>query len=171
LSATDLSQIILGNYQLIEVLGIGAMGYIYRARQTNLDRDVAIKILLPNLARDTDYINLFIREARTAAALEHPHIVPVIDYGVQLDVRYVAMRFLPGGSLGDRIDYQMDKGLPLPSLLETSRILSQAASALDYAHAQGVIHRDIKPNNLVFDQHGSVYIVDFGIAKLTGTTG
>jgi serine/threonine-protein kinase len=170
-SASDLSQIILGNYQLIEVLGIGAMGYIYRARQINLDRDVAIKILLPNLAHDADYINLFIREARTAAALEHPHIVPIIDYGVELDVRYVAMRFLPGGSLGDRIDYQIARSLPLPGLTEISRILTQAASALDYAHAQGVIHRDVKPNNLVFDQHGSVYVVDFGISKLMGTTG
>ncbi len=110
----------------------------------------------------------FTREARTAAALEHPHIVPIFDYGIQADTSYVAMRLLPGGSLGERIKYRLDRNLPMPSLNEISQILEQAASALDYAHKHGVIHRDVKPSNLMFDQQGEVYIVDFGIAKLIG---
>lgn len=146
------------------------MGFVYRARQLNLERDVAIKILSPNLAHDADYMALFIREARTAASLEHPHIVPIFDYGIQDDMSYVAMRLLSGGSLGDRISYRLENKMPMPGLPEISRILTQAASALDYAHERGVIHRDIKPNNIMFDQHGGAYIVDFGIAKLVGTT-
>ena len=149
---------------------MGAMGFVYRARQMNLERDVAIKILLPNLAHHADYMALFIREARMAASLEHPHIVPIIDYGIQDEMSYVVMRLLSGGSLGDRISYRLEHNLPMPSLPEISHILNQAASALDYAHERGVIHRDIKPNNIMFDQHGVAYIVDFGIAKLVGTT-
>ncbi len=170
MSASDDGIFVLGNYNLIEVLGIGAMGYVYRARQVNLDRDVAVKILSPKLAQETGYLDLFFREARTAASLEHPHIVPVFDYGVQQNVSYVAMRLLLGGSLGEKLQFRVDRRLQLPSIPETTSVLMQAASALDYAHARGVIHRDIKPSNLMFDQHGVVYIVDFGIAKLIGTT-
>jgi serine/threonine protein kinase len=170
LASSELDGFILGNYNLIEVLGMGAMGFVYRARQLNLERDVAIKILSPNLAHHSDYMALFIREARTAASLEHPHIVPVFDYGIQDEMSYVVMRLLSGGSLGDRISYRLEHDLPMPSLPEISHILNQAASALDYAHEHGVIHRDIKPNNIMFDQHGVAYLVDFGIAKLVGTT-
>lgn len=170
LASSQLNNSVLGNYNLLEVLGVGAMGFVYRARQLNLERDVAIKILSPNLAHDADYMALFIREARTAASLEHPHIVPIFDYGIQDDLSYVAMRLLSGGSLGDRISYRLENKMPMPGLPEISRILMQAATALDYAHERGVIHRDIKPNNIMFDQHGGAYIVDFGIAKLVGTT-
>ncbi|MEP7291395.1 MAG: serine/threonine-protein kinase, partial [Chloroflexota bacterium] len=170
MAASDLTSFILGSYRLTEVLGMGAMGYVYRARQVNLERDVAVKVLSPHLAQEAGYIDLFMREARIAASLEHPHIVPVFDYGVQQDVSYVVMRLLPGGSLGDRIKHRIERQSPLPSLTEISLVLTQAASALDYAHERGVIHRDIKPNNLMFDQHGVVYIVDFGIAKMIGTT-
>ncbi|MEO8395205.1 MAG: serine/threonine-protein kinase, partial [Chloroflexota bacterium] len=170
MASSDDGIFVLGNYKLIEVLGIGAMGYVYRARQLNLDRDVAVKILSPKLAVETGYTDLFIREARMAASLEHPNIVPVFDYGFEYEVSYVAMRLLLGGSLDERIQFRQKHNLALPSLFEIVSILTQAASALDYAHARGVIHRDIKPTNLMFDQHGTLYIVDFGIAKLVGTT-
>ncbi|MEO8394776.1 MAG: protein kinase [Chloroflexota bacterium] len=171
MATSDLDNSVLGNYRLNEVLGIGGMGIVYRARQLNLNRDVAVKVLSPQLAQQTGYIDRFTREAHTAASLEHAHIVPVYDYGVQDDTSYVAMRMLLGGSLTERIKYRQERGLPLPSLPEISLILAQAASALDYAHEKGVIHRDVKPSNMMFDQQGSVYVVDFGIAKLMASGG
>ncbi len=157
---------VFGQYELCELLGFGGMGVAYRGHQRSLDRDVAIKVLFPGLSAEAGYIERFYREAKTAAALEHTHIVPVYDYGVQGDVSYVVMRLLTGGTLEQRMTQRVNAGKPLPSFGEVSDLLKQLASALDYAHSRGVIYRDIKPGNIMFDEQGVAYIVDFGLAKL-----
>ncbi len=160
----------LGQYQVTALLGMGGMGAVYRATQPSLKRDVALKVMPPALAQQTEFLERFNREAQTAAALEHAHIVPVYDYGIASGVSYVVMRLLTGGSLADRIQYRLASGKGMPSLAETADVIRGLANALDYAHARGVIHRDIKPNNVMFDDQGTPFLVDFGIAKLAGST-
>jgi len=162
----------LGPYDVRDILGIGGMGAVYRAYQPSLNREVALKVLPPQLAAEREFIERFRREAQTAAGLEHAHIVPVYDYGVFGGLSYVVMRLLNGGSLAERLS-QRAVNNELPSLHETAGVIKSLASALDYAHSRGVVHRDIKANNVMFDDRGSAYVVDFGIAKLTNasTTG
>lgn len=157
----------LGQYELIERLGKGGMGAVYRASQVNLNRDVAVKVLSEDLADNPHFVERFRREAKTAAGLEHSHIVPVYDYGNVEDITYVVMRLLEGGSLADRLREALKKNSGLPELYEVTRLLDHISGALDYAHRLGVIHRDIKPSNIMYDGVGNVFIVDFGIAKLT----
>ena len=166
----DLTGQTLGTYELRALLGMGGMGAVYRGFQPSLKREVAIKVLSGDLAQQSNYVERFTREAEISATLEHAHIIPIFDYGVQGTVSYVVMRLLTGGSLGQRLRQCRENNLPLPSLNETSDLLNQIASALDYAHSQGVIHRDIKPSNIMFDNHGRAFIVDFGIAKITEST-
>ncbi len=161
----NLSGQILGQYQVQEFLGAGSMGAVYRGTQTSLKRTVAIKILPMSLASEPGYIERFNREAETAAALEHVHIVPVYDFGTQNGLSYVVMRLLTGGTLSERLQHHRAENR-LPALKEVSQLLAQLADALDYAHGQGVVHRDVKPNNVLFDVHGNAYLTDFGIAKL-----
>lgn len=163
MSIHDLTGRTLGSYELRELLGIGGMGAVYRAYQASLGRAVAVKIITPELARDATFLDRFNREARTAARLEHAHIVPVYDHGIEGGITYVVMRLLTGGTLTQRLTQQTGQ---LPSLGDVAQLLSQLGSALDYAHHQGVIHRDIKPGNVMFDAQGNAYLVDFGIAKL-----
>jgi Tol biopolymer transport system component len=160
----------LGQYQLRALMGTGGMGTVYRAYQASLKREIAIKVMSPMLASQPNYMERFNREAQTAAALEHPHIVPIHDYGSHNGISYVVMRLLTGGSLAQRMEEASDGGRALPSLAEIADLLKSLASALDYAHERGVIHRDIKPNNVMFDDRGSAYLVDFGIAKLVEST-
>jgi serine/threonine protein kinase len=166
----NLSGYTLGQYELRDLLGSGGMGAVYLGYQAVLERLVAIKVLNAALITDTDYLARFTREAKTSASLEHPHIVPVYDYGTQEGISYVVMRYLTGGSLAERLDHSTRTGRPLPSLSETAQIIRQLASALDYAHERGVIHRDVKTNNVMFDNQGTAFLVDFGIAKLTYST-
>jgi tRNA A-37 threonylcarbamoyl transferase component Bud32 len=166
----NLSGQMLGQYELRDLIGVGGMGAVYRGYQVNLKREVAIKVLSPQLAQQAGYIERFNREAETAAALEHRHIIPIHDYGTQRGISYVVMRMLTGGTLADRLALYSEEHQPMPSLGEISKVLEQLASALDYAHSQGVIHRDIKPSNVMFDNQGSAYLVDFGIAKLIEAT-
>lgn len=163
----NLSGQTIGQYELRELYGVGGMGAVYRAYQRSLEREVAFKVLSLSLTSDPEYIERFNREAKTVASLEHPHIVPIYDYGTVGDVSFVAMRLLTGGSLSERLRQKV--GTPA-SLGETSELLRQLASALDYAHSKNIIHRDIKSNNVMFDNHGSAYLVDFGIAKLLRET-
>lgn len=158
----------LGQYELRELLGVGGMGAVYRAYQAGLQREVALKILPLSLASEPGYIERFIREARMAGGLEHPHIVRIYDYGTQGDISYLVMALLRGGSLSQRISQREEKGVSRPSLGEVAQMLNQMASALDYAHHEGVLHRDIKPANIMFDNQGRAYLSDFGIAKLMG---
>ncbi len=156
----------LGQYVLEELIGLGGMSAVYRAHQPALAREVAIKVLATQLATDSDYQQRFALEARTAAALEHPHIVPIYDYGAQDGLLYVVMRLLPGGSLAQRLRYSQETGHPLPSVGEVADLLDALADALAYAHGRGIIHRDIKPSNVVFDHQGAPHLVDFGIARI-----
>lgn len=155
----------LGKYELRAMLNRGGMGAVYKGFQSDLGREVAVKVLPPALASEANYLERFNREAKTAASLEHPHIVPVYDFGVDHDISYVVMRLLTGGSLTDRL-----VKLPPLGLEEINSLLRQLCDALDYAHSRGVVHRDIKPSNVMFDQRKSAYLVDFGIAKLVQST-
>ncbi|MBZ0274841.1 MAG: serine/threonine protein kinase, partial [Anaerolineae bacterium] len=152
----------LGKYDIIELLGRGGMATVYKGRQSEIDRFVAVKVLPPHPGQDPQFIERFQLEARTIARLQHPHILPLYDYGMQDDILYLATAYVSGGSLEDRI-----KQGPLP-LAEVERLLRQIASALDYAHRQNVIHRDIKPGNILLDGEGHALLADFGIVKITG---
>ncbi len=166
MSVDNLVGQVLGQYELKELLGAGGMGAVYRAFQSNLKREVAVKVLPSGLATQAGYIERFNREAEIAASLEHPNIVPIYDYGTQHNISYVVMRLLGGGSLAQRLGSSDDGATARPSVGETVNFLRQLASALDYAHSHNVVHRDIKPGNVMFDNHASAYLVDFGIAKL-----
>ncbi len=150
----------LGSYQITELIGQGGMATVYKGYRADIDRTVAVKVLPPHPGLDQQFIERFKLEARTIARLQHPHILPLYDYGVEDDILYLVMAYVAGGSLSQYID----KGrLPLN---EIERLLRQIAPALDYAHRQGVIHRDIKPDNILLDREGNVLLADFGIAKL-----
>jgi serine/threonine protein kinase/formylglycine-generating enzyme required for sulfatase activity len=170
MSIENLSGRTFGQYQLRELMGSGGMGAVYRAYQPALRREVAFKVLSSVLASHPESIERFLREAQTAAALEHNHIVPIYDFGTYDNVTFVVMRLLTGGSLAERMERQALTHQPLPTLIEISGILNELASALDYAHSQGVIHRDIKASNVMFNNQGEAFLVDFGIVKLLDAT-
>lgn len=150
----------IGRYEIQDRLGQGGMAMVYRGRDPHFKRDVALKLLPPQLTLDPMFAQRFRREAETIAALEHPAIVPVYDFGEENGQLYLVMRLMTGGSLADRLE---EGPLPLP---EVMRITERIAAALDRAHNQGVIHRDLKPANILFDQYGEAYLADFGIARL-----
>ena len=150
----------IGRYEVLDVLGRGGMASVYKAKDPRFDREVAIKVLPPEFLHDPSFKTRFEREAKTIAKLEHHAIVPVYDFGEQADQPYLVMRYMPGGSLKEKIE----KG-PL-SLEETNKILSRIADALEDASSKGVVHRDLKPANILFDQYDDAYLADFGIAKM-----
>ncbi len=157
----------LGQYQLRQLLGQGGMGAVFRAYQERLDREVAVKVIFSQLAQDNNYQMRFEREAWVAAALEHTHIVPIYDYGMENGVSFIVMRLLNGGSLQERVLRGTASGGM--ALNEVARITGQLASALQYAHDRDVIHRDVKANNVMFDDRDNAILVDFGIARLLST--
>src|SRR5437879_1159275 len=146
-------------YEILEELGRGGMAIVFKAKEKQLDREVAIKVLPFSLAFDKEFVERFQREARTSAKLEHPNIIPIYRVGKSGRVIYFVMKFLRGKSLSDVIE----RG-PLPPA-DTRRMLSEAASALGYAHKGGIVHRDIKPDNIMLDELGRAIVTDFGIAK------
>ncbi|MBO0790861.1 MAG: serine/threonine protein kinase, partial [Ktedonobacteraceae bacterium] len=161
---------LLGRYRLLKRIGRGGMGDVWLSEDPTLKRQVAIKTLPPHNQQDQEYVVRFEREAQAAAALNHPHILPIHDYGdhIQADgqvISYIVMPYLAGGSLEDRINAlaAAQQGMPVPEAL---RYLAQAAQAIDYAHEQGVIHRDIKPANMLLRQDGYLMLADFGIARI-----
>src|SRR5260221_4545226 len=152
----------IGQYEIQALLGQGGMAVVYRAHQSGMKRDVAMKIVSTLLSQDTKFLERFNQEVEVIASLEYAYIIPVHDHGVTEDgFPYLTMRYLKGGTLTER----MRAGPPL-SLLDIGTILTQIASALDYAHQHGVIHRDIKPSNILLDEHGNAYLADFGLARL-----
>jgi serine/threonine protein kinase len=155
----------LGDYRLVEQIGAGGMGAVYKAYQPSMDRFVAVKVLPHHLSQSEPFRQRFRREARAIAKLEHPHILPAHDYGEQDGVFYIVMRYAESGTLKDRLAHSR---LPPDEIV---RVLRQAAGALDHAHRRGVIHRDIKPGNFLMDRQGDVYLGDFGLARLIETSG
>ena len=163
----------LAGYRIDAVIGEGGMGTVYRAEQLRLGRDVALKIMAPDLANDSSFRHRFLRESRIAASLEHPHVVPIFDAGEVQQILYLAMRFIPGIDLRALIRRQ--RRLTPAAALEVAR---QVASGLDAAHALGLVHRDVKPSNvLIAEPAGSggalqSYLTDFGLSKrVVETTG
>jgi serine/threonine-protein kinase len=154
----------IGQYHVLSLLGHGGMATVYRARQASVEREVAIKFLPESLAADSTLRARFAQEAKTIAALQHPHILPLFDYGEDDGQPYLVMRLVDGGSLDDRLQAGR---MPEAEIL---RLAEQIAAALDYAHARQVIHRDLKPGNILLDTHGEAYLSDFGIAKLLSST-
>ncbi len=151
-----------GRYQIIKKIGKGGMASVFSAYDPQFDRKVAIKVLPKELTKDPQFLERFIREARTIARLEHPSIVPVYDYGEQDGQPYLVMRHMTGGTLREFLK----RHGPL-SLQQTINLLSRLAPALDKAHSVGIVHRDVKPANILFDEDGNPYLSDFGIVKLT----
>lgn len=149
----------IGNYEVLEEIGEGGMGIVYRARQEGLDRIVALKVLLPNLSRKTGFVERFMREARNAAKLDHPNIVTIFEVGTDDDSYFFSMKFVEGEDLAEILT----KGpLPLDNAVD---IACQIADGLSHAHQVGVIHRDIKPANIIIDKNNRAVITDFGIAR------
>src|SRR5205814_113388 len=157
-------------YEILEELGRGGMAIVFKAKEKQLDREVAIKVLPFSLAFDKEFVERFQREARTSAKLEHPNIIPIYRVGKSGRIIYFVMKFLRGKPLSSVL---ASRGSLPP--VEIKRILAEVGRALAYAHKKEIVHRDIKPDNIMFDEHGHAVVTDFGIAKaasggkLTGT--
>ena len=149
---------ILGAYRLVERVGRGWLAEVYRAEHQQLGREAAVKVLAGYLAGDAGFLRRFKQEATSAATLDHPHILPIWDYGEQDGLAYVVAPFIRGGSLQDRLRQD--------SLSDTQAIvyLRQLAQALDYAHGRGVIHGGVRPANILVHERDHLYLIDFGIA-------
>jgi serine/threonine-protein kinase len=159
----------LGKYQILARLGRGGMAEVYKAFQPSLDRYVAVKVLHSFMAEDKEFLGRFRREAKNVAALRHPNIVQVFDFDVQDELYYMVMEYLDGPTLRTRLEALHQRGERMP-LRDTLRIIRDVGSALAYAHAHGVVHRDVKPANVILESSGRVILTDFGVAKmLTGT--
>jgi serine/threonine protein kinase/tetratricopeptide (TPR) repeat protein len=154
----------VNGYQIIEQIGKGGMATVYRAYQPSLDRDVAVKVLPPYYAeQDETFLERFKREARAIAKLRHQNILMVMDFGQQDDLSFLVMEYVDAGTLKN----QMDKPMTLKEILN---LVKQISSALDYAHEQGVVHRDVKPSNVLMPQPDWALLTDFGLAKMVGGT-
>ncbi|MGB3484437.1 MAG: bifunctional serine/threonine-protein kinase/transporter substrate-binding domain-containing protein [Mycobacterium sp.] len=156
-----------GHYQLLELLGRGGMGEVYRARDTKTDRIVALKVLPPHLAEDVVFQRRFRRESQAAAGVDDPHVVPIHSYG-EIDGRlYLDMRLVEGLDLGTIL---AERAHPLGKRLAV-KVVEQVGSALDGAHAAGLVHRDVKPSNILISEREFVYLIDFGLARTTSDPG
>ena len=155
----------IAGYRLEEVIGRGGMGVVYRAEHLRLGRKVALKLVAPQIAREPKFRERFLRESRTAGALDHPNVVPMYDAGEADGRLYIAMRFVDGADLSMLIARE---GKLDPA--RTARIVAQVSSALDAAHEAGLVHRDVKPSNVLLPARGAgrtehAYLGDFGLTK------
>jgi serine/threonine protein kinase len=157
---------VLGNYVILDKIGGGGMGVVFRARHQRMDRVVAIKVLLPEVAKNDEAVKRFQREVKAAARLSHPNIVTAHDADQDGDVYFLVMEFVQGTDL-----FTMVKANGPLAVAKAVDYMLQAARGLEYAHANGVIHRDIKPNNLLLDQQGIVKILDMGLVRFESTVG
>jgi serine/threonine protein kinase len=148
--------------EILELIGQGGMGIVYKARQPHLDRFVALKVLSPEIGRDPAFAERFAREARALARLNHPSIVAVYDFGQAGSYYYLIMEFVDGVNL-----HQLERARRLAPQ-EALSVVPRICEALQYAHDEGIVHRDIKPGNIRIDKRGRVKIADFGLAKLVG---
>lgn len=151
----------LGQYEIVERLGRGASATVFRARQPSLDRDVAVKVLTAT-SDASDFLERFRREARAVSRLRHPNVLTVFDFGTQDGVTYMVTELLGGGTLARRL------GAPLP-FSEVREILQAVGAALDYAHGSGLVHRDVKPSNILYSHEGVPVLTDFGIVRMLGS--
>jgi serine/threonine protein kinase len=157
----DLSGKQFGRYQIVAALGEGGMAAVYKAYQPSMERYVAIKVLPRHMATSDEFVARFEREAKLLAQLQHPHILPVFDYGEAEGYTYIVMPMVASGTLADLMKKQR------LNMSEIRRIMSQVGDALAYAHARGMIHRDIKPSNVLLDERGNCLLTDFGLARMT----
>jgi len=156
----------LGQYEIVELIGEGGMATVYKAWQPSLRRYVALKVLSPNLANDAEFVKRFRQEAVSAANLKQTHIVTIHDVGTEDGYHYIAMEFIEGSSLEERI--RTGQAFSLEQVID---IVAQVGAALDYAHQRGFIHRDIKPANVLIGVSGRAVLTDFGIVKAMGGSG
>jgi eukaryotic-like serine/threonine-protein kinase len=156
--------LVAGRYRLERILGTGGMASVWLARDERLGRPVAVKLLSDSLAHDESYLHRFRREARLAAGLSHPNLVTVYDFGDEDERPYLVMEYVEGGTLTDRIAggtaHELDPG----------RLARELLDALDHIHSAGIVHRDIKPGNVLIAPDGSARVTDFGIAQPEGAT-
>lgn len=149
----------IGRYEIEKELTQGGMGVIYLARDPYIQRQVVVKVLMYSHMQEEVYRDFFQQEAEVIAALEHPCIVPIYDFGWHGEQPYIVMRYMAGGSLDDRLKKEEVK------LTEIAHIFKRIGDALDAAHARKIIHRDVKPSNFLYDSTGEIFLSDFGIAK------
>src|SRR5438552_1783927 len=161
-SGADAAPPELPGYEVLDLLGHGGMGVVHKARQLSLDRPVALKLLPEDCARDPVWLERFRREARTASALNHPNVCTIYDTGTCGGRPYLSMEFIEGRTLAE---VARDR----PTIGQVTRLVRQAARALAAAHAAGVVHRDVKPQNLMVRGDGLVKVLDFGLARRTPT--
>lgn len=154
----------IGQYTILEEIGRGGMATVYSAMQLSMNRKVAIKILPQHFLHDKHFLARFKREVEVIAHLEHPHILPIFDFGEVDGMPFIAMRYLGGDSLAQYL-----RRIGSMSLEAIEKPLTQIAQALDHAHQQGIIHRDLKPGNILLDESGNAYLSDFGIARVLGS--
>ena len=157
---TDIGSVLGGRYRLVELLGQGGMATIYRARDAQLDRDVAVKLIRKEFGQDPDFLSRFRDEARAAASLNHPNIVSVFDFGEDADGPYLVMELIDGQDLTSIL---RENGALPPR--QAARVAAEVAKALQAAHVRGIVHRDIKPSNILVGRDGRVKVADFGIAR------
>lgn len=162
MSIPDLTGSTLGTYRLLEKIGQGGMATIYKAYQPAMDRLVAVKVLRSQQVQDPRVVERFANEARIITRLEHRNIVPVYDFGQEGDALYLVMRYLRGGTVGDLMKHSQ------LGLADTANLMVDVCAALDHAHSLNIVHRDIKPNNIIVDAEGHAYLTDFGLAKVLG---
>ena len=156
----DLTGKQFGHYQIVAPLGEGGMAAVYKAYQPSMERYVAVKVLPRHMSSSEEFVNRFRREARLLAQLQHPHILPVFDYGEADGYPYIVMPFVQSGTLAELLHKRQQK------LSEVRRIMLQIGDALSYAHTRGMIHRDIKPSNVLIDERGNCLLTDFGLARM-----